>query len=61
MIISVDLKPNDLKRLKELKTATELPTQSEVIRTAIRELHKNFLPQSLSMDRKMFELKGNRS
>lgn len=50
MIKSCNLTEQDVKRLSELKVAMESTSESEIIRQAIRELHKKFLPSGLSMD-----------
>lgn len=52
MIKSCNLTEQDASRLAELKIATEAPTDSEVIRQAIREYHKKIFGENLSMDRK---------
>ena len=52
MIISVDITEQDVKRLNELKIATESATRSSVIREAIRFYHKFFLQNPLSTDSK---------
>ena len=50
MIKSCDLNDRDANRLSELKRALELNTTSDVIRFAIRELHKKIFAASPSMD-----------
>ena len=52
MIKSCNLTEQDVSRLAELKTATEAPTDSEVIRQAIREYHKKIFAASPSVDGK---------
>lgn len=52
MIKSCNLTEQDATRLAELKTATEAPTDSEVIRQAIREYHKKIFVSLPSIDGK---------
>lgn len=51
MIVSVDLKTADKKRLDEVRIMSEATTNSEVLRCALREYHKKFLDNSLSIVR----------
>lgn len=50
MIKSCKLTEQDVKRLCELKTATEATTDSEVIRKALREYHKKIFADAPSVD-----------
>ena len=52
MIKSCNLTEQDASRLAELKTATEATSDSEVIRQAIREYHKKFFADTLTIVRK---------
>jgi len=50
MIKSCKMTEQDVKRLNELKVATEASTESEVIRQALREYHKKIFATPPSVD-----------